>query len=208
MSSVKTITSCSMHSSAISSISARVNTLPVGLCGVLSTRPARPWRERSAQLVGVESPIGLVERDEARHGAGEDRVRAVVLVERLEDHDLVARVQEREHRRDHSLGRAAGHRDVGLRVDRPVGIEPLRLGTDGVAEVLGAPRDCVLVDVVVNRSAGGFLELGRTGEVGEALGEVDRVVLLGDAGHLADDRLGELGGLVGNAARGLSSHRG
>ena len=39
MSSVNAMTSNSTHSAAISSSSSRVNTLPVGLCGELSTRP-------------------------------------------------------------------------------------------------------------------------------------------------------------------------
>ena len=82
---------------------------------------ARP--ERRAQLVRVDRPVGLVQRDVARHGAGQDRVGAVVLVVRLEDDDLVARVEQPQHRRDHRLGRAAGHGDLRLGVDRAPGRE-------------------------------------------------------------------------------------
>ena len=39
MSSVNAMTSCSTHSSAMSVSSSRLNTLPVGLCGELRTRP-------------------------------------------------------------------------------------------------------------------------------------------------------------------------
>ena len=62
-----------------------MNTLPVGLCGELSDDAARPRAERRPQLVRVDRPVGLVERHVARHRAGQDRVRAVVLVVRLED---------------------------------------------------------------------------------------------------------------------------
>ena len=67
----------------------------------------------------------------------------------------------------------------------------------------GAPGDRVLVDVGVDRGRRGVLDLGRAGEVGEALGEVDRAVLEREAGHLADHRFGEAGGLLrkrGNAS--------
>ena len=43
--------------------------------------------------------------------------------------------------------------------------------------------------------------LGRV-EVGEALGEVDRAVLVGDAGHAADHRVGEAGGAGGKTLHG------
>ena len=76
---------------------------------------ARP--EGGAQLVGVDAPVRLVQRHVARDGAGEDGVGPVVLVERLEDDHLVARVHQRQHGRDHPLGRAAGDGDLGLRVD-------------------------------------------------------------------------------------------
>ena len=77
--------------------------------------PPRSRREGVAELVGIDPPVRLVERDVARHGAGEDRIGPVVLVVRLEDDDLVAGVQDRHHRRDHPLGRAAGDGDLRSR---------------------------------------------------------------------------------------------
>ena len=160
-----------------------MKTLPVGLCGELTTMRPRPRPERGPQLVGIDRPVRLVERDVARDGAGQDRVGAVVLVERLEDDDLVARVEQPEHRRDHRLGRAAGDGDLGLRVDgAPAREVPRRRRGDRVAQRLRAPGDRVLVDVGVDGLGDRVLELGRAGEVREALGEADRAVLRPPAG--------------------------
>ena len=70
-----------------------------------------------------------------------------------------------------------------------------RRGGDRVAQRLRAPGDRVLVDVVVDGLRGRVLQLGRAREVREALGQADRTVLHGQPVHLADDRLGEAGGL-------------
>src|SRR6185437_16300936 len=75
-----------------------------------------------------------------------------------------------------------------------------------------APGDGVLVDIVADGLDGGFLDEVRGGEVGEALGEIDGVVLHRQPGHLADDALGELFDALGDAATrrngGGSRHRG
>ena len=49
------------------------------------------------QLVGIEAPVGLAQPHVLRLGAGEDRVGAVVLVERLEDDHFVAGIDARQH---------------------------------------------------------------------------------------------------------------
>ena len=85
--------------------------------------------EGGGELVGIERPVGLparhrlVQRDVARRRAGQDRVRPVVLVERLEDDHLVARIDDRHHRRHHRFGGAAADRDllVGRRPSRRSG---------------------------------------------------------------------------------------
>ena len=151
----------------------------------------RPGPDRGAQLVGVDRPVGLVERHVARHRAREDRVGPVVLVERLEDHDLVAGVDQPEHRRDHPLGGAAHDRDVGVGARRPARMPASRLRGDRLAQRLRAPRDRVLVDVGEERGRGRLLQLLRRREVREALGEAHRAGLDREAVHLADDRFRE-----------------
>ncbi len=172
--------------------------MPVGLRAVQDDRP-RAGAESGLQLIGVDAPVGLAQRDVARDGAGQDGIRPVILVERLEDDHLVARINEGEHGGDHPLGRPAGDGDLGLRIDRPGRVEAGRLGGDRLAEVAGSPRDGVLVDVLIDRSLGRLLELGRARKIREPLGQVHRIVQGGMAGHLADDGLGEAGGASGDA---------
>lgn len=159
--------------------------------------------ERGAKLHGIDGPVGLVEGHVARDRVGPDRVGSVVLVERLEDDDLVARVQEAEHRRDHRLGGTAGDGDLGLGVDLLPAREVARGdGGDGIPERLGAPGDGVLVDVRVDRIGDRSLELRRAGEVGEPLGQADGTGRDRQPVHLADDRFGESIGLGGDPSTG------
>ena len=185
-----------MHRAAISSSSARRVDLAGRVVRRVDDDRPRPRPERRAQLVGVDRPVRLVERHVARDGAGEDRVGSVVLVVRLEDDDLVARVQQPEHGGHHRLGRAAGDGHLGLGIDRaPAGEMAGGRGRDRVAQRLAAPGDRVLVDVVAHGRRGGVLELGRAREVGEALGQADRAGRNGQPVHLADDRFAEAFGL-------------
>ena len=95
------------------SSSSRVNTLPVGLFGVLMMIARVLLLKRGRELVGIEQcQSRLVQRHVARRGAGENRVGPVVLVERLEDDDFVARIDDRHHRRHHRFGRAAADRHL------------------------------------------------------------------------------------------------
>ena len=121
---------------AIASSSARVSTRPDGLLGVL-TMMARVRGENAAgEPIQVERLAGL-ERNEDRLGVGEDRVGAVVLVERLEHDHLVARIHHGEQRGDHRLGGAAGDGDLPLGIH----LEPVPArGTSAPAPRAGAGR--------------------------------------------------------------------
>jgi hypothetical protein len=150
--------------------------------------------ERRRELVGVERPVRLVQGDVARRRARQDRVGPVVLVERLEDHDLVARVDDRHHRRHHRFGRAAadGHLLVGH--DRQ-SVAARELVRHGFAQRARAPGDGVLIHVAVDGGAGRRLDgVGRR-KVRKPLRQVHATVQVIQPRHLADDRLGELGGL-------------
>ena len=148
--------------------------------------------EGSAQLFTIEdeSVVGTVERDMNRLGVGEYRVRGVVLVERLEHDDLLARVHRSHHRGDHPLGGSTCDCDLGVRVDvHPE--EPHRLFRDRVAELFNAPCDGVLVVVSLDSLHGFPFDVLRGGPVGEALAEIHGTILRRLAAHLADDRFGE-----------------
>ena len=160
---------------------------------------ARARVERGRELTLVERPVRRRERHGPRHGAREDRVGPVVLVERLEHDDLVAGVEHAEHRGDHRLGRAARDRHVAFGLDpRHAVARSVRVGDRG-SERLGAPGDRVLVDVVGDRLASRLLDLLGRGEVGEALRQVDGAVRDREPRHLADHGFGERGGLARRA---------
>src|SRR5260370_18905927 len=93
-----------------------------------------PGVERLLQLAPVERKVGISQRDVTRGRAGQDRVGSVILVNRLEDDDLVARVDHREQARDHRFGRAACHRDIALGVAFESVIRA-RLFSDRLAEI-------------------------------------------------------------------------
>ncbi len=153
--------------------------------------------EGRGQPVEVQRAARL-EGDEHRARVGEDGVRAVVLVERLEDHHLLARVHQREQRGDHRLGGAAGDGDLAVRIHRHAVPEPVLVG-QRLAQPLRPPGDGVLVDVGFDGPHRGPLEQLRRREVGEALRQVDGVVLPGEPGHAADHGFAEAGGAAGHA---------
>src|SRR6266704_2348372 len=135
----------------------------------------RAVRERGLQRFLVDGPIGPRHAHVPRTGAADDRIRPVVLVERLEDHGLVALVDEREHRGHHRLGRTARDHKIGLRV-RVDPVEGLGASRDRVAQLAGAPCDRVLVVSAVEGALRRFRQFLRRLEVWVALGQVHRAV--------------------------------
>ena len=142
-------------------------------------------------------PVGRIQRHVARRRARKDRVGAIVFIKRLEDDHFIAGIDDRHHRRHHRFGRAASDADFALRVDFHAEI-PRRFFDDGVAEILRAPGDRILIHVGHDGVAGGELDLFRRGEIGKALRQVDRAIEMRLPRHLADDRFGELLGFVRN----------
>ena len=162
--------------------------------------------EGGGQFPFVESPGGIfvcgwLHFDEARRGAGEDRVGAVIFVEGFEDDDFVAGIDDGHHGGHHGFGGAAADGDFALGVVGDV-LGAGEFFDDGVAQRLGAPGDGVLIDVVGDGLAGGFFYFFGGGEIGETLGEIYGVVLQGEAGHFADYGFGELLGFGGEHAAG------
>ena len=115
-----------------------MKTLPVGLWGELSSTQAGPRRDRGPQRRRDRSGsrAGEASRPCARApaigGAG-----GVGVVVRLERHDLVAGLAQREERRGDRLGRARGDEHLG------VGIEArARTSAAGAPRSRGAARGC------------------------------------------------------------------
>ena len=86
-------------------------------------------------------------------------------------------------------------------------LRALEFFDDGVAQRFRAPGDRVLIDVVGDGLAGGFLDFCGRGEIRESLREIDGVVLQRQARHFADDGLGELLGFGRKHAAGELRHR-
>ena len=70
------------------------------------------------------------------------------LVERREDHHLVAGVADGHHRAHHRLGAAAGDENLGIRINRSAVGTPLLAG-EGFAEVLRAEGYGILMRTFV-----------------------------------------------------------
>ena len=153
--------------------------------------------ERGGEFRRIEFPIGRIKIYEAGGGAGEDRVGPVVFVKRLEDHHLVAGIDDRQHRGNHCFGRAAADGDFALRIDGDA-LPALEFFGDGVAQGFRSPGDGVLIDVLGDGFLGGALDFLGRGKIGKTLREIDGAMLEREARHLANDGLGEPPGFFGD----------
>ena len=169
--------------------------LAAGVRGVAQDQRLRVLAEGILQYLGVKGKFWRRQRHINWLCPGQDRIRAVVLVKRREDNDLVPRVRHGHHGGHHRLGAAAGHNDLTVGVNCPAHIAGL-LGGQRLTEVLRAPGDGVLVVVLV-RDLGQTVQncFGRV-KIREALGKVHCAVLVGDTGHAADDGIGKACGAV------------
>src|SRR5215471_6920116 len=101
----------------------------------------------------------------------EKSVGPIVLVKRLEDDYLVARIRDREQRGDHPFRGSAADRYFPLGVN----VEPIMAAIfrrDGIAEYLSAPGDRVLIDFSRDRIRGRSLDDFRSRKIGKALRQI------------------------------------
>ena len=112
-------------------------------------------RSRSGWKSGQRSgTVRMVAPARATHGR-------VLVVVRLEDHDLVIRsVEQREQRRGDRLRRSRGDEDVAIRIEVEA-VEPLLMLGDRLPEILDAAARRVLVHPVRDGIAGGLEHLAR-----------------------------------------------
>ena len=165
--------------------------LPRRVVGGVEDHQLRLRRERSRELSVVEPPlrVGRIRRsqpDEARRCMRHLDRGQIRIVERLEEHHLVARVGQGHHRVEDRLGRAGSDADLGDRVHH-LPVEAPGVRGDGSAEHRRPLPDRVLIDAAVDRVDRGLGDLPGTIEVGEALPEVDRSVLQRESREFAED---------------------
>ncbi len=170
-------------------LAARENA-PGGIVRSIDDHRPGARRERGSQSLGVEFPIRTLHRNEHGLGAGKNRVRAIVLVERFEHDDFIAGIDQRQENRRHGFGRATGDRDLPFRIDLHA-VPPVVFLGDCQSQSGGAPGDCVLIDVSVDRGARCILHRRGHREIGKSLREVDRIRIVGDPRHFANHALGE-----------------
>ena len=148
--------------------------------------------DRGPQVGGVERPAAgavgrRMERDGPGHAAGHRDARGVAVVHRLEQHDLVAGVEQGEQRAGQRLGGAGGDQDL---VRGVVGqaAEALRVVGDRLAQLGEARAGRVLVGGGADGGPRHVEDLGRAGVVGESLPEVDRARGGRERAHLGEHR--------------------
>ncbi len=182
----------------MNSSSARVNTLPVGFehfAGRIVRRVQDDRfgvrAKRGREFLFVKRPIGSAELHEPRRGSAQNRVGPVIFVERLEDNNFIARIDDRHHGGHHRFRRAAADGDLALGVV-PYALGALKLFDDGVTQWLRAPSDRVLIDVISDGFASGFLDFLRRGKVRKPLRQIDGAVLQGQPRHFPNHGFGKL----------------
>ena len=151
----------------------------------------RPGRDGRADRRLVDAEPGRLERHDARYPARDLDARGVRVVVRLEEDDLVARIEEAGHAVEDRLGRAAGDDDLALAIAGK-SARPREARGDRGGELGQAGHARVLAAAVADRLDRGLLHELRAVEVGRPLPEVDRSVLDREGRHLGED-----GGAVG-----------
>ena len=149
-------------------------------------------REGARQHLLGEAPVRRLEPHEARHAAGALHQRQVGVVERLEQHHLVAGLDQRQQRAGERLGGAGGHHDLGLGIEREILPVPVMRG-DRLAQFRQAQHRRILVPAVDHRLGRLAPHVLRPGIVGKALAEIDRVVLAREPRHHLEHGDGKVG---------------
>ena len=166
--------------------------LAAGVGGVAQHQRLGVLAKGVLQHIGIKVEIRRHQRYIDRLRAGENGVRAVVFIERGEDHHLVAGIRHGHHGSHHGLRAAAGGDDLAVGVDGTAHVMGL-LGGQRLSESLRAPGDGILVIVLVGHLRQTVKDLLGRFKIRKALGQVHRVILKRYPRHPADDRVGKAG---------------
>ena len=176
----------------------------LGLCGELMMIA----RVRGSSAAAMRSKSGRKlparQRHMDRRCAGQHDVRLVAVVAGVEHDHFVARMDQREDRGQDRLRRAGGDRDLAGRVVAAA-VQRLDLGRHRLAQ---RRRRRPSADTGCGRSriaAVDRVEQRRVAvEIGKALAEVDRIVLLRERRHHGEDRRADVRQAAGDGRGGVS----
>ena len=142
------------------------------------------------------------EGDEARHAPCPTHERQVGVVHRLEQHDLVAGLDQRHQGSGESLGCTGRHHDFRFRIEVEALPMPV-MGGNGGAKLREPHHRRILVPAVDDRIGGLAADVLGPRIVREALAEIDRAGFPGKAGHDLENG----GRQIGEYRVHASSHR-
>src|SRR5512133_1494244 len=142
------------------------------------------------EFVTIELESRWTKFDIDRLCTGQNRVRAVVLIEGRKHDHLVVWIHQTHQTCEHCFRTAARHYQVGLRTDR-IAQPVFKFSGQCAAEILCAPRDGVLMKGAVNCLVCGLKKFCWWVEIGKALREIDRSAFVTSPSHFANDGLGE-----------------
>ena len=192
-SSAMTTRSFRSATSAITESSSDVNTLPVGLCGVLSRIALvllviAALSSSGSKRHPLPSPLSSRRSVTGRRSRAGERYRGGVrIVVRLEDDHFVTHLGECQNGRRDRLGSAGGDEDLAIGVVVEL-VATSMVVADRLAQLGDAWAGWVLVVPFADRGDRVGQDLVRPVGVREALAEVDAAGGHGQSGHLCEDR--------------------
>ena len=175
--------------------------LAAGIGGIAEHQCLGVLAEGVLQYIGIKPKIRRRQRHIDGLRAGKDGIRAVVLIERGENHNLVAGIGHGHHSGHHGFRAAAGGDNLAVGVDGAAHITGL-LGGQRLPEILCAPGDGILVIAFVGRLSQTVKDLLGRFKIRKALRQVYRIVLKGYARHPANDGVGKAGSSFRKALHG------
>ena len=147
-------------------------------------------RHRTFQDVRIKAQVHRRKRHINRSRPAQNRIGGIVLVERREQHHLIARIADRHHRSHHRFGTAASNHYLFLRiVTQPAKMELLI--AQRLAEILRAKRNRILVRTRQSHFRKTLRERLRRVKIREPLRQVNSPASIGNTGHSADNGIGK-----------------
>lgn len=162
-----------------------------GVSGIAEDDRFGPLGESVTKFIGVEEEVRGAEVDINRFSARKDGISGIVFVEGGEDNNFVTRVTSGHHGDHHRFGATTSDDNMFIGVDIDMH-ETALFTSQSLAELGCAPSHGVLVAILVDGIVSGDEQFSGRVKIGESLGEVDSLILIGNTGHFTNDRFGKM----------------